>query len=221
LSVPSRMNLGQILEANIGLAARKLNLRVITPSFNGASEKEVRGLLKEAGLNDSGQFVLYDGRTGKSFNYKVTVGEFYILKLNHLAEDKIHARSVGKYTLITQQPVGGKAQFGGQRLGEMEVWALEAYGAASLLQEMLTIKSDDLEGRKRAYEEIAKGNTMFETGVPESFNVLQRSLRGLALDLKVLPEEKAEKLKKIPIITSKNVSVTLNSNKDKEEVNEG
>jgi DNA-directed RNA polymerase subunit beta len=221
LSVPSRMNLGQILEANIGLAARKLNLRVITPSFNGASEKEVRGLLKEAGLNDSGQFVLYDGRTGKSFNYKVTVGEFYILKLNHLAEDKIHARSVGKYTLITQQPVGGKAQFGGQRLGEMEVWALEAYGAASLLQEMLTIKSDDLEGRKRAYEEIAKGNTMFETGVPESFNVLQRSLRGLALDLKVLPEEKAEKPKKIPIITSKNVSVTLNSNKDKEEVNEG
>ena len=221
LSVPSRMNLGQILEASIGLAARKLNLRVITPSFNGASEKEVRGLLKEAGLNDSGQFVLYDGRTGKPFNYKVTIGESYILKLNHLAEDKIHARSVGKYTLITQQPVGGKAQFGGQRLGEMEVWALEAYGAASLLQEMLTIKSDDLEGRKRAYEEIAKGNTMFETGVPESFNVLQRSLRGLALDLKVLPEEKAEKPKKIPIITSKNVSVTLNSNKDKEEVNEG
>ncbi|PIW10872.1 MAG: DNA-directed RNA polymerase subunit beta, partial [Caldiserica bacterium CG17_big_fil_post_rev_8_21_14_2_50_35_7] len=132
LSVPSRMNLGQILEANIGLAARKLNLRVITPSFNGASEKEVRGLLKEAGLNDSGQFVLYDGRTGKPFNYKVTIGESYILKLNHLAEDKIHARSVGKYTLITQQPVGGKAQFGGQRLGEMEVWALEAYGAASL-----------------------------------------------------------------------------------------
>lgn len=221
LSVPSRMNLGQILEANLGLAARKLNLRVVTPSFNGASEKEVRGLLKEAGLNDSGQFTLYDGRTGKPFNYKVTIGESYILKLNHLAEDKIHARSVGKYTLITQQPVGGKAQFGGQRLGEMEVWALEAYGAASLLQEMLTIKSDDLEGRKRAYEEIAKGNTMFETGIPESFNVLQRSLRGLALDLKLLPEEKEEKPKKISIMTSKSVSVTLNSNKDKEEVNEG
>jgi len=220
LSVPSRMNLGQILEANIGLAARKLNLRIVTPSFNGASEQEVRNLLKDAKFDGSGQFTLYDGRTGKPFNYKVTVGESYILKLNHLAEDKIHARSVGKYTLITQQPVGGKAQFGGQRLGEMEVWALEAYGASSLLQEMLTIKSDDLEGRKRAYEEIAKGNTMFETGVPESFNVLQRSLRGLALDLRVLPEEKKERPKKMPIITSKGVSVTLGSNKDKEEVDE-
>lgn len=220
LSVPSRMNLGQILEANIGLAARNLGLRIVTPSFNGASENEVRDLLIKAGLGNSGQFNLYDGRTGKAFNYKVTVGESYILKLNHLAEDKIHARSVGKYTLITQQPVGGKAQFGGQRLGEMEVWALEAYGASSLLQEMLTIKSDDLEGRKRAYEEIAKGNTMFETGIPESFNVLQRSLRGLALDLKVLPEEKRERPRKMPIITTKSVSITLNSNKDKEESDE-
>ncbi len=221
LSVPSRMNLGQILEANLGLAARNLNLRVMTPAFGGAKEQEVKDLLREAKLNDSGQFTLYDGRTGKPFDYKVTVGEAYILKLNHLAEDKIHTRSVGKYTLITQQPVGGKAQFGGQRLGEMEVWALEAYGAANLLQEMLTIKSDDLEGRKHAYEEISKGNTMFETGIPESFNVLQRSLRGLALDLKVLPEEKEERPKKLTIEVSTGVSVSLKSNKNKEEMNEG
>ncbi len=190
LSVPSRMNLGQILETNIGLAARKLNVQVITPAFNGATEKEVKKLLKDAGLPESGQFKMYDGRTGKPFDYKVTLGESYLLKLNHLAEDKLHARAVGKYTLITQQPVGGKAQFGGQRLGEMEVWALEAYGAANLLQEMLTVKSDDLEGRKRAYEQISKGNTILEMGIPESFNVLQRELRGLVLDLRVLPEKK-------------------------------
>ncbi len=190
LSVPSRMNIGQILETNLGLAARKLNVRVVTPAFNGATEKDVKGLLKKAGLPESGQFRMYDGRTGKPFDYPVTLGESYLLKLNHLAEDKLHARSVGKYTLITQQPVGGKAQFGGQRLGEMEVWALEAYGAANLLQEMLTIKSDDLEGRKRTYEQISKGNTILEMGIPESFNVLQRELRGLVLDLKVLPEKK-------------------------------
>ncbi len=196
LSVPSRMNLGQLLETNLGLAARHLNVQVITPSFNGATEKDVRNLLKKAGLPENGQFTMYDGRTGKPFDYPVTLGESYLLKLNHLAEDKLHARSVGKYTLITQQPVGGKAQFGGQRLGEMEVWALEAYGAANLLQEMLTIKSDDLEGRKRTYEQISKGNTILEMGIPESFNVLQRELRGLVLDLRVLPEEKKEMPKK-------------------------
>jgi DNA-directed RNA polymerase subunit beta len=219
LGVPSRMNIGQLLETNIGLAARNLNIRVITPSFGGASEKDVKSLLKDADLPETGQFTVYDGRTGNPFDYKVTVGESYLLKLNHLAEDKIHARSVGKYTLITQQPVGGKAQFGGQRLGEMEVWALEAYGAANLLQEMMTIKSDDIEGRKRAYEEISKGNTMFNTGIPESFNVLQRGLRGLALDLKTLPEVKKEKPKTITL-TTKQSKVILNR-KDKEEINEG
>lgn len=223
LSVPSRMNIGQILEANLGLAARNLNLRVVTPAFNGASEKDVKKMLKEAGYDESGQFTLFDGRTGKPFDYKVTVGESYFLKLNHLAEDKIHARSVGKYTLITQQPVGGKAQFGGQRLGEMEVWALEAYGASNLLQEMLTIKSDDLDGRKMAYEEISKGNTLFKTGIPESFNVLQRTLKGLALDLKVLPEKKEKKKEELKIETKPKPSiVTLGSkNKFKEENNEG
>lgn len=219
LSVPSRMNIGQILETNLGLAARNLNIRVITPSFGGASEKDVKSLLKKANLPISGQFKVYDGRTGKPFDYKVTIGESYLLKLNHLAEDKIHARSVGKYTLITQQPVGGKAQFGGQRLGEMEVWALEAYGAANLLQEMMTIKSDDIEGRKRAYEEISKGNTLFNTGIPESFNVLQRGLRGLALELKTLPEYKKEKPKTITLVT-KQSKVVLNR-QNKEEINEG
>lgn len=221
LSVPSRMNIGQILEANLGFAARKLNLRVITSSFNGANEKDVKNLLKDAKLHVSGQYTLFDGRTGKKFDYKVTVGESYFLKLNHLAEDKIHARAVGKYTLITQQPVGGKAQFGGQRLGEMEVWALEAYGASNLLQEMLTIKSDDLEGRKRAYEEISKGNTLFTTGIPESFNVLQRTLKGLALDLKVLPEKKSEKQQKM-IVAPKASTVSLSKkNKVREDTNEG
>lgn len=219
LSVPSRMNLGQILEANIGIAAKKLNVRVITPIFNGAGEKEIKGLLKEAKLPESGQFTMYDGRTGKPFDYKVTLGDAYLLKLNHLAEDKMHARSVGKYTLITQQPVGGKAQFGGQRLGEMEVWALEAYGASDLLHEMLTIKSDDLEGRKHAYEEISKGNTVLMHGIPESFNVLQRELRGLVLDLKVLPEKKGERPKREKII-SKKEKVELTFKKKEEESSE-
>lgn len=209
LSVPSRMNIGQILEANLGIAGRKLNYRFITPSFISATEKDVRSYLKKAGMSETGQMTVYDGRTGKPFEYKVTVGESYFLKLNHLAEDKIHARAVGKYTLITQQPVGGKAQFGGQRLGEMEVWALEAYGAANLLHEMLTIKSDDLEGRKRAYEAISKGVTIFETGVPESFNVLERTLKGLAIDLKVLPEKKEEKKIKEPILPLKTAKINL------------
>jgi len=209
LGVPSRMNIGQILEANLGIAARHLNIRVVTPSFIGASESDVRQLLEKAHLDKSGQMTVYDGRTGKPFEYKVTVGEAYFLKLNHLAEDKIHARAVGKYTLITQQPVGGKAQFGGQRLGEMEVWALEAYGAANLLHEMLTIKSDDLEGRKRAYEAISKGITIFETGIPESFNVLQRTLRGLAIDLKVLPEKKEEHKERVPFLPKITTKINL------------
>ncbi|NIA10767.1 MAG: hypothetical protein GWP10_13825, partial [Nitrospiraceae bacterium] len=218
LSVPSRMNLGQILETNIGLAARELNVSVVAPAFNGASEKDIKAFLKKAGLPESGQFTMYDGRTGKAFDYPVTLGESYLLKLNHLAEDKLHARSVGKYTLITQQPVGGKAQFGGQRLGEMEVWALEAYGAANLLQEMLTIKSDDLEGRKRTYEQISKGNTILEMGVPESFNVLKRELKGLVLDLRTLPEVKKEepRKEKFSIIKKKpEIFIKEETNEDK------
>jgi DNA-directed RNA polymerase subunit beta len=188
LGVPSRMNIGQLLEASLGIAARKLNVRAVTPVFNGATEEEIKSLLRKAGLNDSGKEDVRDGVYGKYFDSQVTVGEAYILKLIHLAEDKMHARSTGRYTLITQQPIGGKAQFGGQRFGEMEVWALEAYGASTVLQEMLTIKSDDLEGRRVAYERLTKGNNLFETGSPESFNVLVKELRGLGLDLETLPK---------------------------------
>lgn len=188
LGVPSRMNIGQLLEASLGIAARKLNRRAVTPVFNGATEEEIKALLRKAGLNDSGKEDVRDGVYGKYFDSQVTVGEAYILKLIHLAEDKMHARSTGRYTLITQQPIGGKAQFGGQRFGEMEVWALEAYGASTVLQEMLTIKSDDLEGRRVAYERLTKGNNLFETGSPESFNVLVKELRGLGLDLETLPK---------------------------------
>lgn len=188
LGVPSRMNIGQLLEASLGIAARQLNVRAVTPVFNGATEEEIRALLRKAGLSDSGKEDVRDGLSGKYFDSQVTVGEAYILKLIHLAEDKMHARSTGRYTLITQQPIGGKAQFGGQRFGEMEVWALEAYGASTVLQEMLTIKSDDLEGRRIAYERLTKGNNLFETGSPESFNVLVKELRGLGLDLETLPK---------------------------------
>ncbi len=188
LGVPSRMNIGQLLEASLGIAARKLSVRAVTPVFNGATEEEIKSLLHKAGLNDSGKEDVRDGVYGRYFDSQVTVGEAYILKLIHLAEDKMHARSTGRYTLITQQPIGGKAQFGGQRFGEMEVWALEAYGASTVLQEMLTIKSDDLEGRRVAYERLTKGNNLFETGSPESFNVLVKELRGLGLDLETLPK---------------------------------
>lgn len=188
LGVPSRMNIGQLLEASLGIAARKLNVRALTPVFNGATEEEIKALLVKAGLSESGKETVRDGVYGNEFDSKVTVGEAYILKLIHLAEDKMHARSTGRYTLITQQPIGGKAQFGGQRFGEMEVWALEAYGASTVLQEMLTIKSDDLEGRRVAYERLTKGNNLFETGFPESFNVLVKELRGLGLDLESLPK---------------------------------
>ena len=188
LGVPSRMNIGQLLEASLGMAARKLNVRAVTPVFNGATEEEIRGLLLKAGMSDSGKESVRDGIDGGYFDNQVTVGEAYILKLIHLAEDKMHARSTGRYTLITQQPIGGKAQFGGQRFGEMEVWALEAYGASTVLQEMLTVKSDDLEGRRIAYERLTKGSNLFETGQPESFNVLVKELRGLGLDLETLPK---------------------------------
>ena len=162
---------------------------IATPVFDGAPESEIFSLLKKAGLPDTGQTTLYDGRTGEPFDQPVTVGVMYILKLHHLVEDKIHARSTGPYSLVTQQPLGGKAQFGGQRLGEMEVWALEAYGAAYSLQEMLTVKSDDVAGRTRMYEAIVKGENVLEPGLPESFNVMIRELQSLALNVELVEED--------------------------------
>jgi DNA-directed RNA polymerase subunit beta len=243
LGVPSRMNVGQILEAHLGWAvkglgwkieeylqknfnpkilqrkikeiysskevneyldqatdeeiielARKLGngIFVSVPVFDGASEEEIKNHLKKAGLPITGQTTLYDGRTGEPFHHKVTVGYMYLLKLHHLVDDKIHARSIGPYSLVTQQPLGGKAQFGGQRLGEMEVWALEAYGAAHSLQEFLTVKSDDVVGRTRVYEAIVKGEHILEPGLPESFNVLVKELQSLCLDTELIEEKREE-----------------------------
>ncbi|MEN9795095.1 MAG: DNA-directed polymerase subunit beta [Bacteroidota bacterium] len=185
LGVPSRMNLGQLYETALGWAARKLGVHFATPIFDGASWNQVGDYLEQAGLPRTGKTVLYDGRTGEAFQNEVTVGIIYMMKLSHLVEDKIHARSIGPYSLITQQPLGGKAQFGGQRLGEMEVWALEAYGAAHTLQEMLTLKSDDVQGRAKMYESLVKGENLPNPGIPESFNVLVRELQGLCLDVKL------------------------------------
>ncbi|MBU1023250.1 DNA-directed RNA polymerase subunit beta, partial [bacterium] len=183
MGVPSRMNLGQILETHLGWAANKLGFRACTPVFDSASEVEIQEALSAAGFPKNGKVTLYDGKTGEPFDNEITVGYIYMMKLNHLVEDKIHARSVGSYALVTQQPLGGKAQFGGQRFGEMEVWALEAYGAAYTLQEILTIKSDDVDGRNRTYEAIVKGEMIEEPGIPESFNVLVKELQGLCLDI--------------------------------------
>jgi DNA-directed RNA polymerase subunit beta len=235
LGVPSRMNVGQVLECHLGFAAKKLGeqlsalarqkeveglkqrlrqiysqaeyerlteglnddelldlmckygrgIHVATPVFDGASESEIRQLLVEAGVDEVGQSTLYDGLTGEVFDNPVTVGAMYMLKLHHLVDNKIHARSTGPYSLVTQQPLGGKAQFGGQRLGEMEVWAMEAYGAAYTLKEFLTVKSDDVEGRTTMYEKIVKGNNFLEAGLPESFNVLVKELKGLCLDIEL------------------------------------
>jgi DNA-directed RNA polymerase subunit beta len=189
LGVPSRMNVGQILETHLGWAARALGMWVASPVFDGATEDEIKGHLAQAGLPNSGKTALNDGRTGKPFHQEVTVGQIYMLKLAHLVDDKMHARSIGPYSLVTQQPLGGKAQFGGQRFGEMEVWALEAYGAAHTLQEMLTVKSDDVEGRNRIYEAIVKGENFLEPGTPESFNVLVKELQSLALDVELIPKD--------------------------------
>ncbi|OUQ22484.1 DNA-directed RNA polymerase subunit beta [Flavonifractor sp. An135] len=192
LGVPSRMNIGQVLEVHLGYAARTLGWKVATPIFNGADEKDIAEVLTMAGLSPDGKSWLYDGRTGDRFDNRVTVGYVYFLKLHHLVDDKIHARSTGPYSLVTQQPLGGKAQFGGQRFGEMEVWALEAYGAAYTLQEILTVKSDDVTGRVRTYEAIVKGHNVPKPGVPESFKVLVKELQSLCLDIKVLDENGAE-----------------------------
>jgi DNA-directed RNA polymerase subunit beta len=190
LGVPSRMNVGQILETHLGWAAHALGLYFATPVFDGATEQEIKNWLEQAGLPKSGKTMLYDGMTGQGFEQDVTVGFIYMLKLSHLVDDKIHARSIGPYSLITQQPLGGKAQFGGQRFGEMEVWALEAYGAAHILQELLTAKSDDVTGRAKIYEAIVKGDASFQPGLPESFNVLIRELQALCLDVELMKTKK-------------------------------
>jgi DNA-directed RNA polymerase subunit beta len=189
LGVPSRMNVGQIMETNLGWAAKELGFDAVTPVFDSASPEELKAALQEAALPEDGKSVLYDGRTGEPLANRVTVGYMYMMKLAHQVEDKIHARSTGPYALVTQQPLGGKAQNGGQRLGEMEVWALEAYGAAFTLREMLTVKSDDVEGRSRAYSAVVNGSSVPEPCTPESFNVLMNEMRSLALDVERVTEE--------------------------------
>jgi DNA-directed RNA polymerase subunit beta len=190
LGVPSRMNVGQLFETHLGMAARVLGMKVTSPSFNGVPTKKIEALLQEAGLPADGKQQLYDGRTGEAFTERTTVGSMYMIKLNHMVADKIHARSTGPYTMVTQQPLGGKAQNGGQRFGEMEVWALEAYGAANTLQEMLTIKSDDVYGRSKAYESIIKKTKIVGPKIPESFNVLVKELQGLGLKVDLMQPDK-------------------------------
>ena len=192
LGVPSRMNIGQVLEVHLGFACRELGWKIMTPVFDGAHEDDIRAALEEAGLSTNGKSTLIDGRTGEKFDEDVTVGVMYFLKLHHLVDDKMHARSTGPYSLVTQQPLGGKAQFGGQRFGEMEVWALEAYGAAYTLQEILTVKSDDVVGRVKTYEAIVNGENIPKAGVPESFKVLIKELQSLGLDIKVLDADENE-----------------------------
>ncbi|MCF8390523.1 MAG: DNA-directed RNA polymerase subunit beta, partial [Bacteroidales bacterium] len=186
LGVPSRMNLGQIYESVLAWAGMSLGIRFSTPIFDGASLEQINEYTRKAGLPEYGKTQLYDGGTGEKFDQPATVGVIYMLKLGHMVEDKMHARSIGPYSLITQQPLGGKAQFGGQRFGEMEVWALEAFGASNILQEILTIKSDDVNGRAKAYEAIVKGEPMPMPGIPESLNVLLHELRGLGLSVKLV-----------------------------------
>ena len=185
LGVPSRMNLGQIYETVLGWAGKELGLKFATPIFDGASLDQINEYTAKAGIPRSGRTYLYDGGTGEKFDQPATVGVIYMLKLGHMIDDKMHARSIGPYSLITQQPLGGKAQFGGQRFGEMEVWALEGFGAANILQEILTIKSDDVMGRAKAYEAIVKGDNLPKPGIPEAMNVLLHELRGLALSVKL------------------------------------
>ena len=219
LGVPSRMNIGQVLEVHLGLVAKMLDWKIATPVFDGASENDIKQLLQENGLPEDGKIQLFDGRTGEPFENRVTVGYMYYLKLAHLVDDKIHARSTGPYSVVTQQPLGGKAQFGGQRFGEMEVWALYAYGAANILQEIITVKSDDVVGRVKTYENIVKGNNVSEPGIPESFKVLSKELQSLALDVKVLTEEHDEV--KLRDFTEEDAdTVAFNADKKDEELAE-
>ncbi len=192
LGVPSRMNIGQLLELHLGMAAKKLNVRVATPAFDGANTDDIATMIKEAKMNQDGKVELYDGRSGEKFDHKISVGVMYMFKLLHMVDDKLHARSTGPYSLVTQQPLGGKAQFGGQRFGEMEVWALYAYGAAYTLQELLTVKSDDIMGRVKAYEALVKGNPIKQAGVPESFRVLVKEFQALGLDVSIIDKDDKE-----------------------------
>jgi DNA-directed RNA polymerase subunit beta len=192
LGVPSRMNIGQILEIHLGLACKKLGIRIASPVFDGISNEEILDLMKEAQLDPDGKTVLHDGRTGDAFDERISVGVMYMIKLVHMVDDKLHARATGPYSLVTQQPLGGKAQNGGQRFGEMEVWALEAYGAAHTLQEILTIKSDDRVGRRKTYEAIIKGNQIPNPGIPESFKVLQKELQALGIDVRLFDDSNQE-----------------------------
>jgi DNA-directed RNA polymerase subunit beta len=189
MGVPSRMNIGQVLEVQLGLACKKLGIKVSTPVFDGASNEEIAQFMEKAGIDSDGKTVLYDGQTGERFDSRIAVGVMYMIKLDHMVEDKIHARAIGPYSLVTQQPLGGKAQNGGQRFGEMEVWALEAYGAAYTLQEMLTIKSDDMVGRNKTYEAILKGNQVSKPNMPESTRVLIKELQGLGIDVNLLDDK--------------------------------
>ncbi len=216
LGVPSRMNIGQVLEVHLGLAAKALGWHIATPVFDGANENDIMDTLENAGFDRDGKIMLYDGRTGEPFDQKVTVGYMYMLKLAHLVDDKIHARSTGPYSLVTQQPLGGKAQFGGQRFGEMEVWALEAYGAAHTLQEILTVKSDDVVGRVKTYEAIVKGENIPEPGVPESFKVLIKELQSLALDVKVLSGEDEIEIKEDEDLSMEELDVNMEGKEDEE-----
>ncbi len=189
MGVPSRMNIGQVLEVQLGFACKKLGIKVSTPVFDGASNEEIAQFMQKAGIDSDGKTVLYDGQTGERFDSRIAVGVMYMIKLDHMVEDKLHARAIGPYSLVTQQPLGGKAQNGGQRFGEMEVWALEAYGAAYTLQEMLTIKSDDMVGRNKTYEAILKGDPIPKPSMPESTRVLIKELQGLAIDVQLRDEK--------------------------------
>ena len=186
--VPSRMNIGQVLEVHLGFAAKKLGVKFATPVFDGVSNTDLRDIMKESNSSPDGKYVLYDGRTGEAYDDRISVGVMYMIKLAHMVDDKLHARATGPYSLVTQQPLGGKAQNGGQRFGEMEVWALEAYGASHVLQEILTVKSDDIAGRTKTYEAIVKGKDMPEPGIPESFRVLVHELQALAIDVRMMDD---------------------------------
>lgn len=221
LGVPSRMNLGQILEVHLGMAAKTLGVHIATPVFDSATEQDIIDMTKEAGLDADYKTWLYDGRTGEKFHKRVNVGVMYMIKLNHMVDDKMHARSTGPYSLVTQQPLGGKAQFGGQRFGEMEVWALYAYGAAHILQEVLTIKSDDVVGRVKVYEQLVKGKAVDQAGVPESFRVLMKEFQALGLDISILTKDGMKDLKELESIEEKEdipVSIEeVDTSKDTEE----
>ena len=190
--VPSRMNIGQVLELHMGMACKKLGVHIATPVLDGASTEDVKAMMREAGMDEDGKSVLYDGRTGEPFDHRISVGVMYFVKLHHMVDDKLHARSTGPYSLVTQQPLGGKAQNGGQRFGEMEIWALEAYGASHVLQEILTYKSDDVVGRVKVYESIVKGTPLPNPGIPEAFRVLIKEFQALGLDISVIDNNDEE-----------------------------